>query len=305
MPFRALARWLSGVSVQHRIFTILQAGFALWLLYLWKHLPAAPGWAVAVLAVVAAAMSIHGEMRGWQKAIWMLLIGGLLVVELRTITKEKAESETKALADRAEQDARFADIRKAQDEDFKQTAEGLKEALRSVRQTLAQTRPRANLHFSNSISMLNPPETPGIFIGFPYTFRSDKTNDGNEDGYDRKALVKIYVGKPDDKAAQEELVAKFEKEWSEAPTRQPPFLAVIPQHPGFNTDQHIFTADEVARIKEGQTIYQMRRIEFSDSSGKWWSQDCKYLILRSQGQLNFHVAKGCLVFNADRIPATR
>jgi hypothetical protein len=74
---------------------------------------------------VAAAMSLQGEMHRSQKAIWMGLIALLLVVELRAISKDRLDANTKALQDQQRQAASVQGIRDKQDKDFKATAEGL------------------------------------------------------------------------------------------------------------------------------------------------------------------------------------
>jgi hypothetical protein len=63
-------------------------------IYWWKHLPA-PGWAVAVLAFGAALMTLRERMSEKEKAIWIVLLGVLLVIELRTISKERADQTEK------------------------------------------------------------------------------------------------------------------------------------------------------------------------------------------------------------------
>src|SRR5438045_3774874 len=72
-------------SRSHRIFIFAQllflsgalVFFTLWLTVDWLPLP---GFAVAIIAVAAATMSIHGEMGGYHKAIWMLIIGAFVVL---------------------------------------------------------------------------------------------------------------------------------------------------------------------------------------------------------------------------------
>ena len=78
-------------------------------LYLYFRVPA-PGWAVAGIAVVAAAMSLQNGMFGWQKALWMLIIGVLLVVELKAITEDRLAAQLQAKTDRQEQDTHFARV---------------------------------------------------------------------------------------------------------------------------------------------------------------------------------------------------
>jgi hypothetical protein len=50
------------------------------------------GYAIALIAVVAAVVSIQGEMAGWQKALWMLIIAAFLWVEFRAINNDRIEN---------------------------------------------------------------------------------------------------------------------------------------------------------------------------------------------------------------------
>lgn len=193
----------SGFSWPHRLFTITQIGIAVWIAWLWFHLPS-PGWAVAILAGVAAAMSIHGDMRGWQKAIWMALIGCLLIVELKSISKDRADSDARAAQDHTEQEERFKKIRDAQDAEFKETASGLNSAIAGIESTLAQTHPHAEVHFSQAMSFSGGLPTE-LRPGTSYVLKSDVMNDGNEEGIILRKLRRVYIGKPDDRQAQEAL----------------------------------------------------------------------------------------------------
>jgi hypothetical protein len=125
------------LSWQHRIFTATQLVLALWASWLYRHTPT-PGWAVAILAVAAAAMSIHGEMRGWQKAVWMILIAALLGIELRAISKDRTDAEAKALQTQNAQEESFRAIREQQDADFKETARGLDTEIRQSNALMSQ-----------------------------------------------------------------------------------------------------------------------------------------------------------------------
>ena len=64
----------------------------MWAYWWWRHLPS-PGYAIAVVALVAAVMSVHGEMRGPQKAIWLLLIGVFMIIEFRAIKEDRMATE--------------------------------------------------------------------------------------------------------------------------------------------------------------------------------------------------------------------
>jgi uncharacterized membrane-anchored protein YhcB (DUF1043 family) len=88
-----------------------------------------PGIAVAWIALVAAAMSIHPDMSGWQKAVWMLAIGAFLIVETRAIAKDREETNRSVAADRAAQNENFNQVRVTQLQTFNETAESLKRAI--------------------------------------------------------------------------------------------------------------------------------------------------------------------------------
>jgi hypothetical protein len=89
-----LSSWFVSISVPYRLFLTLQIALGLWALR-WttqKKMPP-PGYAVAFIAVVAAVMSIQGDMLGWQKSTWMLVIGEFLIVELRSIRADRAATD--------------------------------------------------------------------------------------------------------------------------------------------------------------------------------------------------------------------
>jgi len=137
-----IRQYIHEFSWQHRAFLVLQiiCGLVTW--YLWKHLPN-PGWAVALLAFVAASMSIHGDMHGWQKAIWMCIIGALLVIELRSINTDRFIRDQQAIADRSMQEAEF----KATAGGLKAAIVGIDSTLKTANTTLLQTRPKAAIRF--------------------------------------------------------------------------------------------------------------------------------------------------------------
>jgi hypothetical protein len=59
------------------------------------------------VAVLAAFMSIQEGMKGWQKAVWMLLMGAPLIVEVRSIRVDQAEANAQAIKDRANQEEKL------------------------------------------------------------------------------------------------------------------------------------------------------------------------------------------------------
>jgi hypothetical protein len=94
---------------RHLFFTLVQICAIAWAIHWWRHLPA-PGYAIGVLAVLAAAMSIHGEMLPWHKAVWMLLIGVFLIIEFRAIDRDRANYSNTETAKRIEERKQFQAI---------------------------------------------------------------------------------------------------------------------------------------------------------------------------------------------------
>lgn len=83
----------------------------------WNNLPV-PGYAIGVLAVAAAVMSVHGRMRWWQKVTWMLIIGAFLFLEFRAIDKDrKLFADDQAMQRDKEQD-RFKRLLNNQNDNF-------------------------------------------------------------------------------------------------------------------------------------------------------------------------------------------
>ena len=119
-PLRA-ADWLAEVwepdAPEHMVWhrkplSIVALYVFLSLLLYWEFNIPSPGKSVGGLAVAAAVMSFRGEMRGKEKAAWILLLFAFLAVELRSIDQERnANEQLRALA-RAEEENNFRDIGK-------------------------------------------------------------------------------------------------------------------------------------------------------------------------------------------------
>jgi hypothetical protein len=113
---------------RHLVFNLVHLGAIVLLVYWWHHLPP-PGYAVGVLAVLAAAMSVHGEMRMGHKILWMLLIGAFLFAEFRAIDNDRAEFAMKEECRRRDENAQFQGI-----------VDGLTDAVNLSRIQFAETR---------------------------------------------------------------------------------------------------------------------------------------------------------------------
>jgi hypothetical protein len=96
------------------------AFFALWA---WCTLPV-PGVSIAILGLVAAIMSLRGEMRPLEKAAWMLIISVLLVAEIKSIRSDRTHAENQAKAERSAQDAAFELVLKKEDAQLQETLQG-------------------------------------------------------------------------------------------------------------------------------------------------------------------------------------
>jgi hypothetical protein len=112
----------------HWVFLAAQiAGFA-WAIHWWKNLPA-PGYAIGVLAVGAAIMSLHADMRPGQKAVWILFMGAFLFLEFRAIDSNEA----------AQRSARDEENAK-----FKAIADGITAAMQASQVQFATTVEKSN-----------------------------------------------------------------------------------------------------------------------------------------------------------------
>jgi hypothetical protein len=270
--------------------------------FLHWHLPL-PGVAVAVLGAVAAIMSLRPDMKILEKAAWMLIVSALLYAEIRAIRQDRTNADRQALEDRQKQDESFKKIRDGQDADFKATAGDLKAAITGINSTLEasnrtieQTRPHAAVRDAG-FSILNEPA--GRFqSGTDYTFNISFVNEGNQVSRIVKRLAQIYIAKADDLETQKGLVSKFEEEWKKPNTKTPMISA--PGAPSFWSEDRTFSAAEMNDLKRTEnTIYVLRRIEYSDSTGKWWTDRCEHF-QKDSGVLYVRVTHNCYLFQQDR-----
>jgi len=85
-------KWLRGLPRSHQLFLLAKLLCVAFACYFWQYLPT-PGIAIAFAGFVAVLMSLQPEMAGWQKAIWLVLIVGLTVIEIRAITRDREEND--------------------------------------------------------------------------------------------------------------------------------------------------------------------------------------------------------------------
>jgi hypothetical protein len=124
---------LCGHVRRQWFFNLVQIAAVAIIIYWCWHLPSSPGYAIGVLAFLAAVMSLHVKMYRWEKAIWMLLIGALLVIEFYAIRKDRVET-AKAEACRTA----------SEHQQFQNIVNGLKESIENSNRQFAATESRFN-----------------------------------------------------------------------------------------------------------------------------------------------------------------
>jgi hypothetical protein len=288
------SEWIESLQFPSGAFMVLQAVIALACLWFWLYTPA-PGWAVAIIAFAAASMSIQNDMKGWQKAIWMLLIGILLIVELRAITKDRTDSNARLIQARADQDAAFHGIRETENSNFRATAKGLETAistgkdeiaqsqrqftatadkldqnLRILTETLNQTRPSAYVEFSRFNFLQSEQET---WSGRDFKFQALFVNNGSDSANDLWKFGRFYLADPDE-AGTKAAVSSFQADWI-ANKRGPSFLARGETRIE-EESQKGFGASEIKQVlAHHKVILFFFRAEHSDKTGRWGSLSCR------------------------------
>src|SRR5216684_9289237 len=103
--------WVATRAQSHRhlFFDLVQFVAVPLIVWWWYDLPS-PGFAIGVVALLAAVMSTQGDMRGWQKATWMLLIGAFVILEFRAIYKDRVDATLADTQRRISENAQFLTI---------------------------------------------------------------------------------------------------------------------------------------------------------------------------------------------------
>lgn len=271
-----------------------------WIPY--SHLPE-PGWAVAFIAGAAAAMSVHDEMKGWQKCIWLLVIGAFLITELRAIHKDRLDNDAKALVDRQGQDLAFKGVRSVQDADFKATADGLTAAITGIKSTLTtanttflQTQPHATLRLDTYEFYPSAPSE--LKANSSYQINYHYINGGTATAINTIRMAALYLADADDKDSQLKLVQRFNSEWKAKNIKVG--SVVVPNTPLFDSIHRTFTDDEMRDFNPKKTVYLLIRFEYSDETGRWRTDSCEAYQRTSPTEINIGVTHPCLTFEASR-----
>lgn len=260
-----------------------------------------PGVSIGILGVVAAVMSLRGEMRPVEKTAWIVILTMLLVAELRSITKNNAQ----VASDREVQNRKLQTLNNELSQSisenqsrFRATIDGLGATLSRVDKTVRQTEPHALVRFEN---FAFTPEPSKIEANARYRFNTYFVNGGTENASRLNILTRIYVAKPDDRNAQKKLAAQFEREWGQEPHIKGE--TVIPNALSFRTDDKTFTSEDVRGFNSGKaTIYYLVRFQYSDETGRWRSDTCRSF-QNNDGSIDLTVSHPCRVFENQRYAA--
>lgn len=270
-----------------------------------------PGWAVAIIAILAAAMTVNEGMQPPQKAIWMIVLGMFLVVELIAITHDRSANERKALSDRAEQDSKLAQIRKQEDVEFVATIRGLNAAIQTSTDQFRQTTDwlAQNLNTEKATFEQTRPSA-AIFLGLkdvdgpfdlakprkPFSVIVQFKNSGDTA---RKVLIAghIYVATQNQTEAAKQIIPQFENWWSHlTPTENPEDL--LPKDPIEHLARFTkngFTEKEAKEmVSHTSMLYVMYRMRYTDTTGVWEEDRCAWIASVTNQEAT---AKDCQFFN--------
>jgi hypothetical protein len=111
--YGALESLWSSQVVGWFLISIFVAVFICWL----RDIPT-PGKAVGILGVGAAVMTFRDRLSALEKFVWMAVLFGLLLIELKSINKDRAEGARAALKARNAQDQAFKKVLDQEHADF-------------------------------------------------------------------------------------------------------------------------------------------------------------------------------------------
>jgi hypothetical protein len=97
------------------------------------------GMYIGVLAFVAAIVTIWPPERPWSKALWILVFGALLVLEITTLYQQRHDDEVTTDTNRKDENDRLAKILDQNQADFAATMSGMESVLSKQDKTLLQT----------------------------------------------------------------------------------------------------------------------------------------------------------------------
>jgi hypothetical protein len=219
-----------------------------------------------------------------EKAFWSVVMVGLVILELRSITldghqhiRDQAHAECVQLQS-------FRDIAGTLNDTLSKTNQNLVTAnqiLKAANQTLFQTQPRA--FFGPASHNKNEPNRI-LEIGKSYRFNVNLPNSGNDVANNTVVFARTYVANPFDSSTDSDIVQRFESDWKEAKLEGKtwPVGKVQPgdASPYVSFDSQILSKDDFLDLAAARkTIYTVIRISYTDRTGSWYSDTCTFLQL--------------------------
>lgn len=274
-------------------------------LLVWK-VPA-PGVSVAVLGAAAALMTARTKATGAEKAVWMLIISCLLVIEMLAIRKDRKENNdrmtallTEEITARSEAKVHFESIGggikgtiEQSQKHFDTTMAGMKSLLETTQETKKNTEPEAYVKFSK-FEVLS--SSLPLASDHQLMVNIDLENTGSEDATSLIQDAKIFVGKYGDPKDERRLSQEFEKWWQHPEHRhwERKVYAAGEKTGFFTIKAPSLVPDDIRQIQDNKlTLYIFFRGLYSDHSGRWAHDKCSWL--QNLGQGDFAVTRPCSV----------
>jgi len=252
---------------------------------------------LAVLGVLVPLFRDLGEIGRREKALWTFIMFALVLLEIRSIYRDRDVHDKEQADARAEQLRQFGEIAKGIDKTIDNSViamNNIKTNLETSERTLKNTQPYASLEFQRLI-----PYGPSLptKAGYPLRFNVNFTNSGNDPAIDAVFDAKVYFGKADDDESLKQITSAFDKWWIEAKHKHGGSLA--PHVPGiFSFDTDVLTDRDIKGLMDHTlTPYCLMRFKYSDRTGHWIGDECGYF---QDITHDFEMAYNCKSHNNSR-----
>jgi hypothetical protein len=255
----------------------------------WK-LPS-PNKAVLALAACAALM-VLAEMRPVHKAIYFVLIVALVSTENHAIDYDRRDFADKEAARRFDENQKFSNIGESittnvgrllaqSNQQFEQTAKGLRASIDAATTAMQQTRPYAYVTVTDirGTQFKNAPLDLSYFhAGSPFPYNVGFKNSGNDPARKIGIFSRLYID-GSDVAAAKTLVNKFDSDWNSSRKLPPEDLPASSGESYLTFLSEVFSQEELdeVMVSHTKTMYIMTRFSYSDTKGSWLSDFCLVL----------------------------
>ncbi|MGA8289848.1 MAG: hypothetical protein WB950_14150, partial [Acidobacteriaceae bacterium] len=141
--------------------------------------------------------------------------------------------------------------------------------------TFQQTRPRAVIEVGPFTDIGTNPSAPysQFFLRVPYSNTGDVAKNVHLFGH-------AYVGNPDQKLAEKEIVPEFDRAWAEHIRISPPIKVFTRDNNETYSDfTSGFSNQEMRDVQSGQkAMYELFRMRYTDQTGTWDVDRCNVVI---------------------------